>query len=141
MTNANFTPWLLAARTPSIRYLTLRRRLGRGEDDAEVQAARREMAAIGPIPALLARQTGRGNWVDERSYYTPKYTSTHWRMTLLAELAADGTDAQMRRGAEFMLADTEADAARPGHGWVCFWSNLLRYAFHCGFEDDPRVCG
>ena len=31
-------PWLLAARTPSIRYLTLRRLLGRPEDDADVRA-------------------------------------------------------------------------------------------------------
>ena len=40
-------PWFHAARTPSIRYLTLRRLLGRPEEDAEVQAARREMAASG----------------------------------------------------------------------------------------------
>ena len=134
-------PWLLAARTPSIRYLTLRRLLGRPEDDAEVQAARREMAATGPIPAILAGQTERGNWAGERSYYTPKYTSTHWSMTLLAELAADGPDEQLRRGAEFMLADTEAGVREEGHGWVCFWGNLLRYALHCGFEDDPRAAG
>ena len=139
MNDPDFIPWLLAARTPSIRYLTLRRLLGRPEDDADVQAARREMAASGPIPAILARQTERGNWANERNYYSPKYTSTHWRMTLLAELAADPADERLRRGAEFMLADTEADAARAGHGWVCFWGNLLRYALYCGFGDDPRV--
>ena len=143
MSEPEFIPWLLAARTPSIRYLTLRRLLVRPEDDVEVQAARREMAATGPIPAILARQTERGNWANERSYYSPKYTSTHWRMTLLAELAADPADERLRRGAEFMLAataaDTEADAATAGHGWVCFWGNLLRYALYCGFDDDPRV--
>jgi hypothetical protein len=136
-------PWLLAARTPSIRYLTLRCLLGRSEEDADVRAARREMAASGPIPAILARQTGRGNWANERSYYSPKYTSTHWSMTLLVELAADPADERLRRGAEFMLAvsaaDTGADVARAGHGWVCFWGNLLRYALYCGFDDDPRV--
>jgi hypothetical protein len=139
MNDPGFIAWLLAARTPSIRYLALRHVLGRSEDDAEVQAARREMAASGPIPAILAGQTERGNWAGEHSYYTPKYTSTHWSMTLLAELAADPADARLRRGAEFMLADTEADAARAGHGWVCFWGNLLRYALHCRFNDDPRV--
>ena len=81
MNDPGFIPWLLAASTPSIRYMTLRRLLGRPEDDADVQAARRDMAASGPIPVILARQTERGNWADERSYYTPKYTSTHWRMT------------------------------------------------------------
>jgi hypothetical protein len=132
-------PWLLAACTPSIRYLTLRRLLGRPEEDAEVRAARQEMAASGPIPALLARQTERGNWAHERSYYSPKYTSTHWSMLLLTELAADPADARLRRGAEFMLADTEARLREGGHGWVCFWGNLLRYARYCGFGDDPRV--
>ena len=53
-------PWLLAATTPSIRYLTLRRLLGGPEDDGDVQAARREMTASGPIPAILAGQTERG---------------------------------------------------------------------------------
>ncbi len=139
MHDANFIPWLLAAHTPSIRYLTLRRLLGRPEDDADVRAARREMAATGPIPAILSRQTERGNWTNERSYYSPKYTSTHWSMTLLAELAADPADERLRRGVEFMLADTEAEARGPGHGWVCFWGNLLRYALCCGFDDDPRT--
>ena len=143
MNDPDFVPWLLAARTPSIRYLTLRRLLDRPEEDAEVQAARREMAATGPIPAILARQTGRGNWASERNYYSPKYTSTHWSMTLLAEFAADPADERLRRGAEFMLAataaDIEADAASSAHGWVCFWGNLLRYALYCGFGDDPRV--
>lgn len=132
-------PWLLAARTPSIRALTLRRLLSRPEADADVQAARREMAASGPIPAILARQTARGDWANERSYYTPKYTSTHWSLILLAEFAADPADERLRRGVEFMLSDTAADAARPGHGWVCFWGNLLRYALYTGFGDDPRV--
>jgi hypothetical protein len=132
-------PWLLSAATPSIRYLTLRRLLDRPEDDADVRAARREMAESGPIAAILARQTERGNWAGERSYYTPKYTSTHWSMTLLAELAADPADERLRRGAEFMLADTEARLHEGGHGWVCFWGNVLRYVLHAGFSDDPRV--
>ena len=128
MDDPQLLSWLLAARTPSIRYLTLRRLLGRPEEDADVQAARREMAASGPIPAILARQTARGDWANERSYYSPKYTSTHWSMILLAEFAADPTDERLRRGAEFMLADTEADAARPGHGCEVRDSRTLKSA-------------
>jgi hypothetical protein len=139
MPDTSLIPWLLAARTPSIRYLTLRRLLGRPEDDADVRAARRDMTASGPIPAILARQTARGDWANERSYYSPKYTSTHWSMLLLAELAADPADERLQQGVEFMLAETEAEAARPGHGWVCFWGNLLRYALYAGFGTDPRV--
>ena len=77
-----------------------------------MQAAQREMAATGPVFAILAGQTERGNWAGEQGYYTPKYTSTHWSMTLLAELAADPAGERLRRGVEFMLADTEAERAR-----------------------------
>jgi hypothetical protein len=134
-------PWLLASRTPSIRYLTLRRLLNRPEADAEVRVTRREMTASGPIPAILAGQTERGNWAGERSYYTPKYVSTHWSMTLLTELAADRQDERLRRGAGFMLAATEDELRAGGHGMSCFWGNLLRYTLHAGLGDDPRAAG
>jgi hypothetical protein len=135
--------WLLNASTPSIRYLTLRHLLGRSETDADVHAAWQEMKTTGPIPAILAGQTGAGHWDGERSYYTPKYTSTHWSMLLLAELAADSTAPRLQRGVEFMLAATRDElkwtAAPEEHGHSCFWGNLLRYALHCGYADDPRV--
>jgi hypothetical protein len=59
MQNSTPIPWLLTARTSSIRYLTLRRLLGRPEDDADVRAARQAMAAS----RLLVTATG--------SCYTP----------------------------------------------------------------------
>jgi len=143
MNQTAFVPWLLDASTPSIRYLTLRHLLERPAADADVQAAWQEMKAAGPIPAILAGQTADGHWAGERSYYTPKYTSTHWSMLLLTELAADGADPRLRRGASFMLAATQdelAQAMREGtHGLSCFWGNLLRYAVHCGQADDERV--
>jgi hypothetical protein len=58
MNQTDFTHWLLAARTPSLRYLTLRHLLGRPEADADVQAAWQEMKVTGPIPAILAGQKG-----------------------------------------------------------------------------------
>lgn len=66
-----------------------------------------------------------GHWDGERSYYTPKYTSTHWSM-LLAELAATQDE-------------LEWDAASEEHDLSCFWGNLLRYALHCDYADDLRV--
>ncbi len=135
--------WLLATETPSIRYLTLRRLLDRSRADPEVQAAWEEMKAAGPIPAILANQTRAGNWAGERGYYTPKYTSTHWSMLLLAELAADGSDPHLQRGAAFMLAATREELERAlqqgGHGWACFYGNMLRYAMHCGCAGDSRI--
>jgi hypothetical protein len=143
MKGKDFVDWLLSAGTPSIRYWTLCYLLGRPEADPEVRSAWEEMHATGPIPAILAEQTPAGYWSGERSYYTPKYTSTHWSMLLLAELAADGADPCLRRGAEFILAATldELQQAVESEmcGLSCFWGNVLRYALHCGFGSDPRV--
>lgn len=133
------TDWLLTTSIPSIRYLTLRHLLGRSDTDPEVIALRQAMKTSGPIPAILAEQTEAGNWAGERSYYTPKYTSTHWSMLLLTELAADGTDPRLRRGAAFMLSATEDELREKKHGHSCFWGNVLRYALHCGFQDDNRT--
>ena len=139
MEHQDFTAWLLAAKTPSIRYLTLRDLLGRPEADPDVQTARQEIMTTGPVPEILSGQTGRGDWAGERSYYTPKYVSTHWSMLLLAELAAGGQDARLQLGANFMLEATAAEAHRNGQGLSCFWGNLLRYAVHGGYGADPRL--
>ena len=144
MTETNLTDWLLETPTPSIRYLTLRHLLDRSETDTDVQTARREMATTGPIPTILSQQTAGGHWEGEHSFYTPKYRSTHWSLTLLTELAIDRNDPQFQQGVEFMLADTHNRLTRNltpegSHGWLCFWGNLLRYTLHGGKADDPRV--
>lgn len=143
MQTNEFTQWLLDAETPTIRYLTLFRLLGRHEVDPEVREAWRVMGKVGPIPAILSKQTRIGSWAGERTYYSPKYTSTHWSLLLLAELAADCYNTGMRRGAIFMLGETydelQERLARGEHGLSCFWGNLLRYALHCDLDDDPRL--
>lgn len=68
MQNRDFIPWLLEARTPSIRYLTLRTLPGKAELDAEVQAARKAMKKHGTIPEILARQTRIGSWAHELNF-------------------------------------------------------------------------
>jgi hypothetical protein len=143
MIDSTLIDWLLEAQTPSIRYLALSRLLGLGEAHPAVQAARLAMQAGGPIPAILAKQSEIGAWRGEKSYYTPKYTSAHWSMLLLAELAADPEDARVKIGAAHML-----EATQPGleqrlekgvHGWTCLWANILRYTVHAGLAQDNRV--
>jgi hypothetical protein len=138
-----FPDWLLAASSPSIRYLTLRRLLDLPESDKTVQQARQAMQAEGPIPSILAQQSPAGSWIGEKSYYTPKFTSTHWSMLLLAELAADPADPRLPRGARFMLDAKEKSVLHwinhDTHGMSCFWGNLLRYVVHSGLQDDPRL--
>ncbi len=139
---AALTDWLLAAPTPSLRYFTLRHLLGRPETDAEVLAARQAIMSTGPVPVILANQTDSGQWANEHSYYTPKYVSTHWSLLLLTELNADGNDPRFRRGVTFMLDTTLESLRRSGENktdLTCFWGNLLRYAVHAGYADDPRV--
>lgn len=142
--------WLMDSPTPSIRYLTLRRLLGRDEDDADVQAARAAMSTTGPIPQILASQTAAGHWEGDATYYGRKYTGTHWSMILLAELSADPNDPRLRRGVEWMLEATRGhhmledrfDASVPSpaqFGFTCFWGDILYYAVRAGFADDPRL--
>jgi hypothetical protein len=142
--NANsLIDWLLEARTPSIRYFTLRNLLDRPEADSDVRAARKAIATTGPVPAVLAQQTAKGHWEGEHGYYTPKYVSTHWSMALMVELAADPGDPHLQRGADFMLAATATEAvtshAAHRQDLACFWGNVLRYMVYCGRAEDPRV--
>ena len=136
-------PWLLEAETPSIAYLTLRDLLDLPEENQRVMYARRAIMVEGPVPAILAEQTDDGSWVGEQSYYTPKYTATHWSMTLLAELLVDGDDPRFRRGVEFMLGDT-ADSlnkrlVNDQMGWSCLYGNILRYTCRAGLSGDDRA--
>jgi len=141
MNDSEIIQWPLLAKTPSIRYFTLRLLLGYPEGDARVQAEQWQMKTAGPIPAMLGHQTETGCWAAERSYYTPKYTSTHWNMLMLAELGADGSDPRLRKGADFMLAATRNELKmtleKGRHGLSCFWGNLLRYTLHCPHPNRP----
>ena len=143
MADQDFVNWLLEAETPSIRYLTLRDLLGKPESSKDVLSARSNMQEEGPIPVIQAGQTEAGNWSGEHSYYTPKFTSTHWSMLLLTELAADGSTERMRNGVNFMLENTRKELAekmeKQQGGWTCFYGNILRYALYCGSERDART--
>jgi hypothetical protein len=140
---SDFTGWLLQSQIPTIRYLTLRDLMGRPEDDADVQSARKAIMTEGPVPAILAKQTASGQWGNEHSFYTPKYTSSHWSLLLLAELQADAGDAHFKRGVDWMLEITAPQVSerleKDAHDWECLWANILRYAIHCGYADDPRA--
>ena len=143
MQNQEFLNWLLEASTPSIRYLTLRRLLRRPMTDDDVQEAWEAMKIHAPIPVILEQQTAFGSWAGEHSYYTPKYTSTHWSMVLMAEFSTDGSDPHLKKGAAYMLSQTINGSIKSidevDHGLSCFWGNMLRYVLHCGFEGDQRV--
>lgn len=135
---SELTDWLMQSESPSIRYLTSRHLLNK--DDPALRA---EIMQTDPVKTILKGQSARGSWAHELSFYTPKYTASHWSMTLLTELAADPTDERMLRGVEAVLTDTaqmaEATFAPEHQDWVCLWGNILRYVGYCGRMDDPRA--
>ena len=143
MSEPALTDWLMQANTPSIRYQTLRFLLDLPESDPAVLQAREAMRSEGPIPVILERQAATGAWKGEHSFYTPKYTSTHWSMLLLVELDADPADPLLQRGAAYMLDAKEQHRLRwldsDTPGLSCLWGNMLRYIAYNGFHRDPRL--
>jgi hypothetical protein len=135
--------WLLASRTPSIRYLALTRLAGERETSAAAAAARAEIAGQDPGAYILAQQGEGGHWNNPKHYYSPKFTSSHWSMLLLNELALDPAHPAMQAGADHMLRMLDADIAayRPGGQllWICLLGNWLRYQLYCGRLADERV--
>jgi hypothetical protein len=145
MSEPALNDWLLQASTPSIRYLTLNRLLDLPETHQAVLQARQSMSAVGPIPSILERQGKTGAWKGESSFYTPKFTSTHWSMLLLTELSTGPADPRLQLGARYMLELKEQHLLRWFSGDLpgisCFWGNLLRYTVYSGFQNDPRLDG
>ncbi len=143
MSDEKLTQWLLETKIPSIRYLTMSQVLNLPTIDPDLTAARNAIENEGPVPTILAKQSRIGAWAGEHSYYTPKYTSTHWSLLLLSELAADGLSSGMRRGSIYMLGETwdelQTHLDRESVGLTCFWANLARYALYCELDDDPRL--
>jgi hypothetical protein len=135
--------WLLESKIPTIRYLTLRDLLGRADDDPALMAERAAIMTNGPVPAILGKQTGSGEWAGQNNFYVPKYRSSHWSMVLLDELQADVQDPRFRQGADYMLDATAAELAENVEtgrkDWECLWGNIARYAIHAGYMDDPRL--
>jgi hypothetical protein len=80
--------WLLEPDCPGVRYLALRDLLDRPGDDAELAVARQEAHARGPIAGILAAMDPEGYWVEPGPGYLPKYRSTVWSVTALAQLGA-----------------------------------------------------
>jgi hypothetical protein len=143
MPYTDIVDWLLDAETPSIRYLTMRDVLKLSDTDTKMQSDQQAIMIKGPVPVILAKQTATGQWADEQSYYTPKYVSTHWSLTLLTELCVDQSNRQFQQGVEYMLTATtermRESLMNQDHGFSCFWGNLLRYALYAGRYDDARV--
>jgi hypothetical protein len=129
--------WLMEPSDPSVRYWTLTRLLSQADEDAEVAQARRAIMERGPAVEILSHYAGHGRWEGERSYYTRKYTSTHWQLLLLAELAADGQDERIVAACQRMIDEVYREDRATF--WPCFHGNLIGYLHALGHGQDERV--
>lgn len=102
---ANPLPWLLApdAENPGVRYFTLVDLLDVPPDSKEAQQARAALMTSGPVPAILDAQSAEGYWITPGAGYLPKYQSTVWSVTFLAQLGADGNDERVKKGCQTVL--------------------------------------
>lgn len=147
--------WLCEEDNPSVRYFTLKNLLGKREQDAEVEEARRQIMLRGVVPKILSKLNEDGHYVDElviKKYgraiadfgYLPKYKGTIWQLILFAELGADSEDSLVRKTCEYVLNHcyTEkglftilgADYLAP-----CFQGNMVYVFLKLGYAEDERV--
>ena len=80
--------WLLEAGSPEIRYLALHDLVQRPYNDAELRVACTSAHKQGPIATILGSMEPDGYWVEPGPGYNPKYRSTVWAITLLAQMGA-----------------------------------------------------
>ncbi|MGD9148624.1 MAG: nitrogen fixation protein NifH [Anaerolineae bacterium] len=141
MTGADPIPWLLEAKNPSARYLTLTGLLGRSMDDPEVIDAQSAIPGWGPARAILDAQWAEGYWMRPGIGYSPKYRATVWQVIWLAALGAPRIEA-LDRACDFVLGhnrlpDGRFSAQKTAQGAVaCLNGNLLRAMRQLGFEDS-----
>ncbi len=149
---ADPTDWLLGVDNPSVRYLALRDLLGKGDNDPEVQEAKRQIMLTGVVPKVLAKQEPGGHWGrPEHFYQNSKYKGTVWNLILLAELCADPSDERIRKACEFVLNWSQH---RPSGGFSCkgtdknggnrtvfscLTGNMLFALVRLGYGKDERV--
>lgn len=87
--NADVLPWLLEPENPGVRYLALRDVVQLPAEDADLVAARAAAHQHGPIAHILDKMQPEGYWSAPGPGYSPKYRSTVWAVTLLAQLGAN----------------------------------------------------
>ena len=117
--------WLLGDDQPSVQYRTLVELLGRSPTDPEVRAAKARIATVGWVPEILSERAPGGWWVGPKSYYTPKYLATNWKLIVLSDLGVTralirfgyADDRRVRRTLDWLVA-----SADPKGGWSCWGS-------------------
>lgn len=137
--------WLLEPDAPGVRYLALRDLVRRVPGDPELDEARHEAHARGPIATILEAMDPRGFWVQPGAGYNPKYRSTVWSLISLAQLGASvREDERIGRACAYLLDHAFCPggqlglAGSPSSTVDCLQGNLCWSLLELGF-DDPRI--
>ena len=142
-------PWLLEPDldNPGVRYFALTDLLDKAPDDPEVLEARRTVMSTGPVPTILEAQEADGYWVKPGPGYSPKYRSTVWSLSMLAQLGANGTDPRVREAGEHLLEHAidkngAFSATRTQGGAIlCLMGNLSAALLDLGWLGHQRLHG
>lgn len=156
MSDCNHLPdvinWLLEEENPSVRYFTLKDILGKPEDDAEVQAAKRKIMQSGMVFDILERQREPAYLKAYSRFYTYKYKGLVWSLIVLAELGA-ALNPQIKAQCEYILINSQETedggfamntAAKKGGGRItevipCLTGNMVWSLIRFGYLDDPKL--
>jgi len=141
-------PWLLEEDelNPGIRLFTLKGLLGLADEDPQVIATQKQVMQSGPVPLILSHQREDGTWERDKDAYNPKYFSTVWQLIMLAQLGADGRDAQVKQTCEYMLNNNRCAyggftfKARSNAGLIhCLQGNISSALIDLGYLGDERL--
>ncbi len=137
--------WLLEHDSPGVRYLALKHLTELPDDDPTLHEAAGLAHRAGPIAKILAAMQPEGYWVKPGPGYGPKYRSTVWAMTLLAQLGASMKyEERIRTACSYVLDHSLADGGffsyngKPSGTIDCLQGNLCRALVALGC-DDPRL--
>ncbi len=137
--------WLLENENPGVRYLALRDLLDMPADDQDLVSARQAAHTQGPIHSILESMQPEGYWAEKGPGYNPKYRSTVWSITLLAQLGALASeDERIRRACDYLLEHNLTPGGQfsvngtPSGTIDCLQGNLGWALLELGY-DDPRL--
>jgi hypothetical protein len=140
-------PWLLEEdrENPGVRYFALKELLGLPKEDGNVVSARKTLMEYGPVPVILDAQSPDGCWSEPGAGYNPKYRSTVWTVTMLAQLGADGQDPKVKLGCEYILNHARSTyggfsaGVSPAGMIHCLQGNLGAALLDLGWINDSRL--
>lgn len=150
--NSSVLEWLLEESAPSVRYHTMKYLLDRPED-AELKSAKKAIMETGTAPAMLERMRGEEYSNTLPEYYRDKYKGLSWQLLILAELGADGENAQIKKLCEYLFANSQEresggfsidTSVKYGGGRKstvipCLTGNMIFALSRLGYSGDKRV--